>query len=295
MTVMKKTPRRRFLQCAGLGVCASLGSVFSASSLSPNPPGTGVNTSRSRANVRFRLGLASYTFRAYPLDQALAMTRRLGLTEIALKSVHLPLDSTAEQIRSIAAKVADSGLDLYAGGVIYMKSEADVRQAFEYAKDAGMRIIVGVCDHELLPTVDRCVREFDILMAIHNHGPADKLYPTPESVLDKVGGFDRRMGLCLDVGHTQRAGIDPSLAAIRCRDRLIDVHIKDVTAASAAGGPVEIGRGVIDIPRFLRTLVQLRFSGTVSLEYEKDEDDPLPGASESLGYLRGVLSGFADS
>lgn len=248
-----------------------------------------------KENTRFQLGLASYTFRAFHLDRALAMTRRLGLTKIALKSVHLPLDSTAEQIRSVAAEVADSGLDLYAGGVMYMKSEAEVRQSFAYAKAAGMKIIVGVCDHELLPMVDRCVREFDISMAIHNHGPTDKLYPTPESVMEKVKGYDRRLGLCLDIGHTQRAGIDPSLAAIRCRDRLIDVHIKDVTAASAEGGPVEIGRGVIDIPRFLRTLVRLRFSGTVSLEYERDEDDPLPGASESIGYLRGLLAGFADS
>ena len=291
MMNMKKTPRRRFLKNACLGIGASLGSAFALSPLPSVPSGKGVK----KENVRFRLGLASYTFRAFRLDQALAMTRRLGLTKIAFKGVHLPLDSTAEQIRTIAARVADSGLDLYAGGVIYMKSEAEVRQAFEYAKVAGMKIIVGVPDHELLPTVDRCVREFDIFMAIHNHGPTDKLYPTPESVLERVKGYDRRMGVCLDIGHAQRAGIDPSLSAIRCRDRLIDVHIKDVTAAGVEGGPVEIGRGVIDIPRFLRTLVELCFSGTVSLEYEKDEADPLPGASESLGYIRGVLAAFADS
>jgi len=291
MMIMKKTHRRRFLKNACLGIGASLGSAFSLSPLSPPAPsGAGVK----KENVRFQLGLASYTFRAFRLDQALAMTRRLGLTTIALKSVHLPLDSPAEQIRAIAGGVAGSGLNLYAGGVIYMTSEAEVRRAFEYAKTAGMKIIVGVPDHELLPTVDRCVREFDVFMAIHNHGPTDELYPTPESILDEIRGFDRRMGVCLDVGHAQRSGIDPSLSAIRCRDRLIDVHIKDVTAAGAEGKPVEIGRGVIDIPRFLRTLVELSFSGTVSLEYEKDEDDPLPGASESLGFIRGVLAGFAD-
>jgi sugar phosphate isomerase/epimerase len=238
--------------------------------------------------------VASYTFRAFPLAETLAMTKRLGLKRIAFKSVHLPLESDPEQIRAVAAKVAAAGLDLYAGGVIYMKNEVEVRQAFEYAKTAGMKIIIGVPEHELLPAVDRCVREFDIFLAIHNHGPTDKLFPTPESVLEKVKGYDRRLGLCLDVGHTERAGIDPSLSAVRCFDRLIDVHIKDVTAAGVEGGPVEIGRGVVDIPGFLRTLVKLGYAGTVSLEYEKDEQDPLPGASESMGYVRGALAGVVD-
>jgi sugar phosphate isomerase/epimerase len=153
-----------------------------------------------------------------------------------------------------------------------------------------MRIIVGVPNHELLPLVDKLVSEYDIRVAVHNHGPTDKIYPTPESAYARIRGLDSRIGLCLDVGHAKRSGIDPAADAMRFANRLLDVHIKDVTAATEKGTTCEMGRGVVDVPAFLRALISAGYSGTVSLEYEKDEKDPLPGAAESIGYLRGVLA-----
>ncbi len=281
---MKKTSRRNFLKAAGAGLAAPpLASLLGASS------GIGGQES-AKPETKFELGLASYTFRAFGLDNLLLITKRLGLTRISLKSVHLPLESTMEEIQAALAKVKVAGLDLYAGGVIYMRNEKEVHQAFDYAKAAGIRIIVGVPDHELLDLVNQKAQEFDIRLAIHNHGPGDKLFPTPESVYQKIRSLDPRLGLCLDIGHTQRSAVDPAAAAEQFFDRLIDVHIKDVTASSAEGGAIEVGRGAIDIPKFLRTLLKLGYAGTVSLEYEKDEKDPLPGAAESIGYIRGALA-----
>ncbi len=241
------------------------------------------------AGQAFALGMASYTFREFPAEQAIAMTVRLGIKKIAFKDFHLKLDSTPDLIAATVAKVKAAGLDLYGGGVIYMRNAAEVNNAFEYAKKAGMRIIVGVPNHDLLPLVNRKVQEYDMRVAIHNHGPGDKVYPTPQSAYEKIASLDRRLGLCIDVGHTMRSGIDPSEPALKYADRLMDVHIKDCSAATPEGTTVEIGRGVIDIPKFLRTLQKINYSGSVSLEYEKDAKDPLPGAAESIGYLRGVL------
>jgi sugar phosphate isomerase/epimerase len=153
-----------------------------------------------------------------------------------------------------------------------------------------MEVIVGVPNHDLLSLVNEKVKEYDIKVAIHNHGPTDKVYPTPESAYERIKNLDSRIGVCIDIGHTQRAGIDPSESAIRCADRLLDVHIKDVTAATKEGQTVEIGRGVIDIPKFCRTLLKLNFKGTAAFEFEKDGKDPLAGVAESVGYVRGVLS-----
>jgi len=207
-----------------------------------------------------------------------------------LKSLHLPLESSADQIHQAAAKVKEAGLVLYGGGVIYMNSEAEVNRAFEYAKLAGMTIIVGVPKPQLLALVNKKVQQYDIQMAIHNHGPGDKVYPTPASAYERIKELDRRIGLCNDIGHTQRAGVDPSESAERFADRLLDVHIKDVSAAKPQGHTVEIGRGVIDIPKFVRTLLKIRYAGIVSFEYEKDENNPLPRLAESVGYVRGVLA-----
>ncbi len=218
------------------------------------------------------------------------MTRRLGLKRIALKSVHLPLESTEEEIKAVAEKVKEAGLELYGCGVVYMQNEEAVHRAFDYARTAGMKVIIGVPNHELLDLVNKKVQELDIKLAVHNHGPGDRLYSTPESAYSKIKNLDSRLGLCLDIGHAQRAGVNPAKAAEMFAGRLLDVHIKDVTASSAEGIPVEVGRGVIDIPKFLRTLLKLNYRGTVALEYEKDEKDALPGTAESVGFIRGVLS-----
>jgi len=171
-----------------------------------------------------------------------------------------------------------------------MKNEDEVHRAFNYARTAGMRVIIGVPEHDLLELVNKKVQEFDIKLAIHNHGPGDKRYSSPESAYEKIKNMDPRMGLCIDIGHTKRIGIDPSADAERFADRLHDVHIKDVSAATEKGGTVEIGRGVIDIPKFLRILLKINYRGAVAFEYEKDAQDPLPGVAESLGYVKGILS-----
>jgi sugar phosphate isomerase/epimerase len=153
-----------------------------------------------------------------------------------------------------------------------------------------MEVIIGVPDHELLPLAEREVRELGIKLAIHNHGPGDLLYPTPRSVLDKVRSLDPRVGLCLDIGHCLRSRVDPAGTVEECAGRLLDVHLKDVTAATKEGAPVEAGRGVIDMPRFLRALIKVKYRGTASFEFEKDGKDPMPGLAESVGYVRGILT-----
>jgi sugar phosphate isomerase/epimerase len=171
-----------------------------------------------------------------------------------------------------------------------MKTEDEVHKAFAYAKMAGIKMMVGAPDAPLLELAEKKVKETDIALAIHNHGPTDQRYPSPESAYRLIEKMDKRMGLCIDVGHTQRLGVDPADDAARFFDRLLDVHIKDVSSADAKGTTVEIGRGVIDMTKLLKTLVKLKYSGTIHFEHEKDDKDPLPGVAESVGYVRGVLA-----
>ncbi|MHC4417246.1 MAG: sugar phosphate isomerase/epimerase family protein [Planctomycetota bacterium] len=281
----RKRTRRQFLRLAGTGAALSLTGQGHCLGQQEKQAEAG----KARAKRLFKLGLASYSFRKFALDETLAMTERLELRYIALKSFHLPLESTKDQIEAAAAKVRSAGVVLYGGGVIYMNNEAEVERAFEYAKAAGMTTIIGVPKHDLLRLVDEKVQEYNINVAIHNHGPTDKVYPTPKSAYERIKNLDGRVGLCIDIGHTQRAGVDPSESAKMFADRLLDVHIKDISAAAAEGTTVKIGRGIIDIPKFLKTLLDIRYSGVVSFEYEKDEQDPLPGVAESVGYVRGVL------
>ncbi len=274
--------RRRFLQAVGIGVACLTETGRSMAQVG--------SAGKKKSQAKFELGLASYTLREFNLEDTLAMTKRVGLKYICFKDFHLAMDSTPAQIRDTVQKVKDAGLILYGGGVIYMSNEKQVNGAFEYAKAAGMKVIIGVPQPELLPLVNEKVRQYDIKVAIHNHGPTDKMYPTPTSIIEKIKDLDKRIGLCIDIGHTMRAGIDPSVPARKYADRLLDLHIKDVSAANQDGHAVEMGRGVIDIPEFFKTLMSIEYDGVASFEYEKDAKDPLAGLAESVGYAKGVLA-----
>ena len=238
-----------------------------------------------------KMGIASYTFRKLTLDQALAATQRLGLKYINLKDVHLPLNSTPEQCEEARKKIAAAGLTLMGGGVIYFKNDPEpARKIFEYARQAGMPTIVCSPDVDALDLAEKLAREFDLRVAIHNHGPTDRKYPSPLDVLELVKNRDSRLGICMDVGHTVRIKQDPVTIIEQCQSRLYDFHMKDETRAQADGEPIEMGRGVIDVAGVLRALVGIKFGGHVGLEYEAHPEDPLPGASESIGYMRGILT-----
>ncbi|MEN6574821.1 MAG: sugar phosphate isomerase/epimerase [Phycisphaerales bacterium] len=278
--MMQIRGRREFLQAAAVGAAAWCGLGAAAASAQQSPIG----------KPKFELGLASYSLRKFDLAKTIEYTKRVGLKHIALKDMHLPLTSSREQILAAADQVRQAGLNLYGAGVIYMKDADEVSRAFDYAKTAGIKVIIGVPGHDLLPLVDEKVKEYDIKVAIHNHGPGDKTYPLPSSAYEKIKDLDKRIGLCNDIGHTTRSGLDAADSILQFPDRLHDVHFKDVSAADPKGGCVEMGRGVIDVPKVMRALVQINYTGFASFEYEKDADDPVPGLAESVGYARGVMA-----
>jgi inosose dehydratase len=277
--------RRRFLQSSLLGSTALAAANFAidanaALTKTPGDPFHGL-----------KMGLTSYTWLKFPLDQAIAMTKEVGAKYISLKEVHLPLKSTPEERREVHKKIEDSGLTLMGGGVIYFKNnEEQIHNVFEYAKDAGMATIVCSPDPDALDNVEKMVKKYDLKIAIHNHGPTDKKYPSPLDVMNLVKDRDPRMGVCMDVGHTVRIGVDPIDAIHQCASRLYEFHMKDVTAATPQGKATEVGKGVIDIVGVLKALVKIKWPYHVALEYEVKADNPLPGVAESFTYMRGVLA-----
>lgn len=277
-----KTSRRNFLKLSGAGVLATQTPAVLAGNAFKG-------AARPQGDIPFQLGIASYTLREFSLEESIKMTSQLGISKLCLKSMHLPLDLSSREIKTEANKVRGAGIDLYGGGVIYMKNKEELENAFNYAQNAGMKIIVGVPEHNLLELCNTKVKETGINLAIHNHGPGDEKYPSPESAYVLIKDMDPGMGLCIDIGHTARIGEDPVKDTARFMDRVHDIHIKDVTKAEASGGTCEIGRGVIDITGFLKMLLKKKYNKVVSFEYEKDGKDPMPGLSESVGFVRGAL------
>ena len=242
-----------------------------------------------------RLGLASYTFRNFRRAQLIVFMKQLNLFALNAKDVkdHLPLDP--QQEATALADYAAAGIRLHAAGAIYFAKDedADIRSKFEYCKRAGIAVIVaGDPTPETLPRLEKFAKEFDIRIAIHNHGPEDRLWRSPLDVLNAVKGMDPRMGCCIDVGHAARAGTDVVQAIHQAGPRLFNLHMKDLANFQSKESQVAVGDGLMPVRAMFEALIAIRYNGFVDLEYEVFPDDPMPGVISSFAYMRGVLAGL---
>ena len=282
--------RRSFVTAAALGATGvALGdrSLVRTSSLHATRP----------AEETIRLGVASYSLRNFPRDKAIAMVRSLGTPFINLKSVHLAYELSSAELAAARHEIESAGLHIVGGGTITFAKDTDedVRHYFDYAKGAGMPLIVATATPAILSRVERFAKQYDIKVAIHNHGPEDRVFPSPYEVLAVVKSMDPRMGLCIDLGHTARTGRDVVKAITDAGSRLLDIHAKDLRSFDARESQCIVGEGIMPFPDIFRQLQKMRYGGYVNLEYEIEPNDPLPGMKQSFAYMRGVLAGLTPS
>src|SRR5713101_2752035 len=287
---MSNFPRRDFIRSGAMAAAALVASdeFLAVSAARPS----------SDEGLPIRLGVASYTFRNFSRAQMSAFLKQLNVLALNAKDVkdHLPMDAKEEQ--AALADYAGAGVKMHAAGTIYFPKDddADIRGKFEYCKRAGIGVIVaGDPAPETLPRIEKFVKEYDIRFAIHNHGPEDKLWHSPLDVLKAVKSMDPRMGCCIDVGHTARAGTDVVQAIHEVGARLFNVHMKDLANFEKKDSQVAVGEGIMPVKRIFEALGAIKYKGFVDLEYEIHADDPMPGIIESFGYMRGVLAGMGDS
>jgi hypothetical protein len=292
MIGMKTSPvsltRRDMLRSGALAAAATLLPAASEA----QPPAT-LKPPSPDISLPVRLGIASYTFRKFDATQLIDFMHQLKTPLLNLKDMHLPM-MPLDQVATKAAAYRAAGFKLTAAGnITFDKDEdADVRAKFEYIKAAGIPIIVCAPTHAILPRLEKFVKEYNVKIAIHNHGTEDKNFPSPYDVFAAVKNMDPRMGLCMDLGHSLRAGADVVAAIHDVGSRLFDIHIKDLADASARESQVAVGEGVMPVRGIFQALIDTKYAGNVDLEYEIHDSDPMPGVLQSFSYMRGVLAGM---
>ncbi len=284
---MKNTfSRRSFMQSGALATACA----FSAAG-----PAAAEAVPASGKPSPIRLGLASYTFRNFTRAQMIGFMKQLHVSDLNCKDVkdHLPMDPTLEA--QALADYAANGIRLHAAGTIYFSKndESDIRSKFEYVKRAGISVIVaGDPTPDSLKWIEKFVQEYDIKIAIHNHGPEDKFFPSPFDVLKAIGDMDPRIGCCIDVGHAARANTNLVEAIHATGPRLYDMHVKDLTSFQSKDSQVPVGEGILPFREMFQALIEIDYNGFVDLEYEIHPDDPMPGVIESFAFMRGVQDGM---
>jgi sugar phosphate isomerase/epimerase len=279
-----ETSRRNFLgAAAGVAGLSAVGVNPAFAKIEPEPWG-------------IKLGIASYSFRSFDRAKAIEMAKSLQTPWISVKDVHAKIGSSPEELKADSEQFAAAGLKVTSGGNVDMtkaRTVDDLRVLFEYAKNLGLPMMVCAPTHENVGMVEMLVKEYNIKMAIHNHGPEDKHFPTPQSVLEVVGKMDPRCGLCMDVGHSARTGIDVTKTIAVAGGRLLDMHVKDLRDLSNKDSQCDVGDGDMPFPAIFKQLKKMNYHGCVNLEYEIHDKDPLPGMQRSFSYMRGVLAGLA--
>ena len=244
-----------------------------------------------------KLSVTSISLDQFSRRHAIHLLQRLGISRVNVKDVHLPLTLDVAQQRAAAAEFRAAGLEIVSCGVVYFLSadEADIRRKFEYARNLGAPLIVAGPTKASLQLLEKFVREFGIRLAVHNHGPEDPHYPSPATVAEQIRGLDERIGFCVDIGHTARAGMNPVDAVKLAGARLFDLHLKDLRDPRDAKSLTPCGDGVLPIVALAAELRRMNYSNTLTIEYEIDAFDPLPGMMKSHGFLKGVLRTLAEA
>ena len=278
------TSRRNFLgAAAGMAGLSAIGATPASAAIVSEPWG-------------LKLGIATYSLRMFDRPTAIEMLKKFQVKYVSIKDVHLKIGAPPEETKAGRAEFDAAGLVVTSGGNVDMTKGTTVeelRPRFEYAKNAGLPMMVCAPTHENIKNVEALVKEYNIRIAIHNHGPEDKHFPTPESVLDVVRKLDKRCGLCMDIGHSSRTGVDIVKTAADAGDRLFDMHVKDLADPMAKDSQVDIGDGKLPFPALFKQLKKMGYTGCVNMEYEINGKDPMMGMQRSLSYERGLLAGLA--
>lgn len=262
--------------------------------------------------IKFKLGMAGYSCHRISLNDTLSLLKRLDVNYLCIKDFHLPFEASDADIATFKQKCADHGVTGYGLGPIYMDyaQKGKVKTYFDFAKRVGVNTIVGVPfeykmikgkktryeSRALCEYLSGLCKEYDVRYAIHNHGPdIPYLFPTGETSWNMVKDLDRRMGLCLDIGHDFRAKADPVDSIRKYHARIYDMHIKNVKFDPVKNRAMPMPRGDMDMWSVVKTLVDVGYEGVCSLEYESfPPKGAKPGVkteeiAESIGYFKGLM------
>ena len=269
--------RRGFL-AAGAATCAAVSPLAAFA--------------REAAAADLNLGIQLYSLRGYKVDEAMKHARDIGFRFVEFYGDMFPVNSDAAAIAAMKKKLADLGLTASAHGVNGFGGDAAAnRKVFEFAKAAGIPCISADPSPEAFKSLDDLVKEFDIRIAIHNHGPKHR-YNKVVDVLKAIEGHDERIGACADLGHYIRSGEKPTEVIRLLKGRLYGIHLKDFQDMQDVTKGVILGKGHLDVPAVMAALVQTNFpkNGALSLEYEENPENPLADIRQCYAVAAGALA-----
>jgi sugar phosphate isomerase/epimerase len=261
----------------------------------------------------FKVGLQSYTLRAFDAKTALEHTKRLGVKFWESFPKHVPLSTLPAAVGESKKLLGDAGVKLVSYGVVRFNSdETEARKIFDFAKAMGIVSLSADPDPDraTFDLLDKLVQEYDVAIAIHNHGPGHR-YDKADDVLKWVKDRHVKVGACVDTGHYLRSNENPVEVIQKFGNRVHGVHLKDVRTVKSPEEQDKIaptltknrqgmlkkenkmftvlGEGELDTVGVLKALKKLNYQNCVALEYEESEQNPLGDVELCLAAVRDAV------
>lgn len=240
----------------------------------------------------FKMGIQSYSLRGFKVDKALEHSKTLGLKYWESFSGHLPITAVPKVIADQKKLLADAGVTILSYGVLgFDANESKSREMFDYAKAMDLKAISAdpAKDKATFDLLDKLVAEYDIAIAIHNHGPKHR-YDKISDVWDMIKDRHPKIGACVDTGHYLRSDEDPVKAIETFGKKVFSVHLKDVKNIDNNGKKEKkftiIGEGDLDILGCLKALKALKYENILAIEYEENPENPMSDLEVGLKNVR---------
>ena len=240
------------------------------------------------------VGLQSWTCRNMTFEQVVAFAKKNKIKHLQLIGKHISPTASKEENLKKKAVLDENGLVCYTFGVNGANGDkAENRKLFEFAKYMGIKlIVVEPRKMEAWDNLEELVKEYDIRLAIHNHGHSST-YGTPEKVWNVIRTRDQRIGVCIDIGHISGAGFDVAKAFVDYEGRVYDFHLKDKKVEKLDNGKeaivdVDIGQGNANYKGLFQALAKANWQGVMAIETDSRSfaGNPQPFVAQALKFVR---------
>jgi sugar phosphate isomerase/epimerase len=239
------------------------------------------------------VGVQSYSLRNFNTEEAIRHLQGMGVHYAEFYSKHLDPKADDARIAEVQRLLKAADIKLAGHGVHgFSKDHEANKRLFDFAKKIGVRVITADPSPDSFESLDKLVAEYDIRIAIHNHGPGHR-YDKLDSVVKAIEGHDKRVGACVDCGHYLRSGEDPVTCVLTLGERVYGVHIKDEKETNTPrSANVVIGKGHLDVVGLFKALRQVKFpaDGALSLEYEANPQNPIDDMKACLEVAKEAIA-----
>jgi len=246
----------------------------------------------------WEIGVQTYSFKAFDFYTALNKYDSVGTCFIecypgmrigsGLKGF-VDVNMSPRDRQEVASWLKKRKMRIVNYGVVDMKTEADWKKLFEFAKEFNIETLIVEPDLKFIPLLSSLCDKYKINIAIHNHAKPS-YYWNPKTVLDAIKGYSKRLGACADIGHWVRSGLDPLECLKELDGRVLDTHMKDLNEkGNIDAHNVVLGEGVCNVPALIAELKRQQYKGMITIEYEYNFFNNVPDISKSITYLRALL------